>query len=169
MDEMERIQQWQYYISSYTRIEHTEGIVRSRLQKPLLERNLPPDVKESSDDSEAHKPIHAQEGLVVRICLNSYKMVFEKDTSDCFLYNRESFDSQEDRKFHEEKQVFQTELRNDHLKDKLITNNLWMRGLSHEEVQKMKDDYQRFTEGELSSPGEERQGEKEAGDVRMTD
>ncbi|KAK5663762.1 hypothetical protein OQA88_4193 [Cercophora sp. LCS_1] len=169
MDEMERIQQWQYYISSYMRVEHTEGIVRSRLQKPLLERNLPSDVKESSDDGDAHKPIHVQEGLVVRICLNSYKMVFEKETSDCFLYNRQSFDSQEDRKFHDDKQVFQTELRSDRLKDRIITNNSWMKGLSHEEVQKIKDDFQRFKEGELSSPGEERQGGRETGDAKMTD
>jgi len=165
MDEMERIQQWQYYISSYMRVEHTEGIVRSRLQKVLLERNLPPDAKDSSDEGYAHKPIRVHEGLVVRICLNSYKMVFEKDTCDYFLYNKDTFDSQDERKFHEDKQVFFTELRSDRLKDKMITNNAWMKGMSHEGVQKMKDEYQRWKDGEILAPGQG-QGQSEM-DVRM--
>ncbi|KAK0657376.1 hypothetical protein B0T16DRAFT_401579 [Cercophora newfieldiana] len=172
MDEMERIQQWQYYISSYMRVEHTEGIVRSRLQKVLLERNLPSDAKDSSDEGYAHKPIRVHEGLVVRICLNSYKMVFEKDTCDYFLYNKDSFDTQEDRKFHEDKQVFQTELRSDRLKDKLITNNAWMKGMSHEGVQKIKDEYQRWKDGEILAPGQEQSsaaGQADAGDVKMSD
>ncbi|KAK0630074.1 hypothetical protein B0T17DRAFT_615775 [Bombardia bombarda] len=142
MDEMERIQQWQYYISSYMRIEHTEGIVRSRLQKVLLERNLPSDAK--SEDGYTPKPLVIHEGLVVRICLNSSKMVFEKGTSDYFIYKTGGFSSQEDKSFHEETQVFQKEVRGERLKDKMITNNLWMKDLSHEEVQKVKDDYERW-------------------------
>ncbi|KAK0730356.1 hypothetical protein B0H67DRAFT_638870 [Lasiosphaeris hirsuta] len=172
MDEMERIQQWQYYISSYMRIEHTEGIVRSRLQKVLLERNLPSDAKDSSEDGYAHKPLIVHEGLIVRICLNSSKMVFEKGTNDYFMYNTNSFESQEDRSYYEEKQIFQTELRGDRLKDKMITNNLWMKGLSHEEVQKVKDEYQKWREGEILTPGQQlpqqqQQVEAEAADVKM--
>jgi paired amphipathic helix protein Sin3a len=151
MDEMERIQQWQYYISSYMRIEHTEGIVRSRLQKVLLERNLPSDAKDS-EDGYTPKALVIQEGLVVRICLNSSKMVFEKGTSDYFIYNTNSFNSHEDRSFHEDKQVFQKELRSERLREKMVTNNSWMRGMSHEEVQKVKDDYQKWREGDILSP-----------------
>ncbi|KAK3393589.1 hypothetical protein B0H63DRAFT_406819 [Podospora didyma] len=151
MDEMERIQQWQYYISSYMRIEHTEGVSRRRLGKVLLERNLPSDAKDA-EDGYTPKPLMIQEGLVVRICLNSSKMVFEKGTSDCFIYNTNSFNSHEDRSFHDEKQVFQQELRSDRLKDKMITNNAWMKGMSHEEVQKVKDVYEKWKEGEILSP-----------------
>ncbi|KAK3694685.1 hypothetical protein B0T22DRAFT_78657 [Podospora appendiculata] len=152
MDEMERIQQWQYYISSYMRIEHTEGIVRSRLQKVLLERNLPSNTKDSPEDEYAPKPLVISEGLVVRICLNSSKMVFEKGTSDYFIYNTNSFSSQEDRRFHEEQQVFQTELRSERLKEKMVTNNAWMKGMSHEEVQKAKDEFQKWKDGDILSP-----------------
>ncbi|KAK4451591.1 hypothetical protein QBC34DRAFT_436280 [Podospora aff. communis PSN243] len=167
MDEMERIQQWQYYISSYMRVEHTEGILRSRLQKVLLERNLPSDAKDSSDEGYAHKPIRVHEGLVVRICLNSYKMVFEKDTCDYFLYNKDTFESQEERKFHEDQQVFNSELRSDRLKDKLITNNAWMKGMSHEQVQKIKDEYQRWKDGEIATPGQE--ASAQGGAEKMSD
>ncbi len=39
----------------YMRVEHTEGIVRSRLQRVLLERNLPSDAKDSSDEGQVSK------------------------------------------------------------------------------------------------------------------
>jgi paired amphipathic helix protein Sin3a len=159
MDEMERIQQWQYYISSYMRIEHTEGIVRSRLQKVLLERNLPSDAKDSSEEGYTPKPLVIHEGLVVRICLNSSKMVFEKGTSDYFIYNtgRPSADEEDD---YAAKQAFRREIRAEKLKEKMVTNNAWMKGLSHEEVQKVNNDYQRWKEGELLAP-------MEAADAKM--
>ena len=160
MDEMERVQQWQYYISSYIRVEHTEGIVRSKLQKVLLERNLPVDAKDPSEDGYAPKPLVIHEGLVVRICLNSSKMVFEPGTCDYFVYNTNSFNSVEDRSFHEEKQLFQKELRGERLKEKMVTNNFWMKNMSHEEVQKVKDDYQKWKEGEILSPRQEMEMEQ---------
>ncbi len=152
MDEMERIQQWQYYISSYMRIEHTEGIVRSRLQKVLLERNLPSDAKDSSDDGYAPKPLVIHEGLVVRICLNSSKMVFEKGTADYFVYNNTATSQRGDGTDEEDenvaKQTFRREIRAEKLKEKMVTNNAWMKGLSHEEVQKVNNGYQKWKEGE---------------------
>ncbi|KAK3330087.1 SIN3-like protein [Apodospora peruviana] len=151
MDQLERIQQWQYYISSYMRIEHTEGIQRSRLQKVLLERNLPSDAKEF-EDGYTPKPLVIHEGLVVRICLNSSKMVFEKCTSDYFVYNTKNFSSQEDRAFHEDQQVFHSDLRGERLKMKMVENNAWMKGMSHEEVQMVKDGYQKWKEGETLAP-----------------
>lgn len=159
MDEMERIQQWQYYISSYMRIEHTEGIVRSRLQKVLLERNLPLDAKDSSEEGYTPKPLVIHEGLVVRICLNSSKMVFEKGTSDYFIYNtggghRGGEEDEEGDDDYEAKQAFRREIRAEKLKEKMVTNNAWMKGLSHEEVQKVNNAYQRWKEGEISPPAD---------------
>lgn len=149
MDEMERIQQWQYYISSYMRIEHTEGIVRSRLQKVLLERNLPSDAKDSSDDAYSPKPLVIHEGLVVRICLNSSKMVFEKSTADYFVYNtaagqRGGSGGSEEEQEDKAKSMFRREIRAEKLKEKMVTNNAWMKGLSHEEVQKANNEYQKW-------------------------
>lgn len=160
---MERIEQWQYYISSYMRIEHTEGIDRSRLQKVVLERNLPSDAKDSTEDGYSPKPLHSKEGLVTRICLYSSKMVFVPGTSDCHMYNATTFNSQEDKSFHEDKQVFQKEMRDERLKEKMVTNNSWMKGLSHEEVQRVKDEYQKWKEGEILSPTQ--QDAPEGGDA----
>ncbi|KAK1757352.1 hypothetical protein QBC47DRAFT_375755 [Echria macrotheca] len=162
-DEMERIQQWQYYISSYMRIEHTEGIVRSRLQKSVLERNLPSDVKDTFEEGLAQKRIHINEGLVVRICLNSYKMVFEKGTCDSFVFDKR-LEAPEEYALNQEKQRFLHDIREERLKDKWVTNNPWMKGMSHEEVQKMKDEYEKWKGGALLP---EAQGPKGAVDVVM--
>ncbi|KAH6619265.1 hypothetical protein B0J18DRAFT_411575 [Chaetomium sp. MPI-SDFR-AT-0129] len=181
MDEMERIQQWQYYISSYMRIEHTEGVMRSRLQKVLLERNLPSDVatKDSSEDNFMTKPLVIHEALVVRICLNSSKMVFEKGTSDFFVYNTTAGASRtqassgnggenendnepaasavaaaaandEDREMEADKEAFRREIRAEKLKEKMVTNNAWMKGLSHEDVQKANNEFQMWKETEAA-------------------
>lgn len=156
MDEMERIQRWQYYISSYMRIEHTEGIVRSRLQKVLLERNLPSDAKDSSsEEGYTPKPLVIHEGLVIRICLNSSKMVFEKGTSDYFIYNTSYRRGSEEEGEHAARQAFRREMRAEKLKEKMVTNNAWMKDLSHEEVQKVNNDYQRWKEGEILAPPQE--------------
>lgn len=191
MDEMERIQQWQYYISSYMRIEHTEGVYRSRLQKVLLERNLPSDAAAAKDHPSSAaaaaaedggyspKPVVIHEGLVVRICLNSSKMVFEKGTADYFVYNTAPTaaaaapassssatvkapaeeEAEEDR---EAKDVFRREVRWEKLKERMVTNNAWMKGLSHEEVQKANNEFLKWKETEEG--GEE--GEAD-GDVTM--
>ena len=169
MDEMERIQQWQYYISSYMRIEHTEGIVRSRLQKVLLERNLPSGSAQDAtpDPSYAQKPMTVHEGLVVRICLNSYKMVFEKGTCDFFMYDRRSSEGGGGEE-HETKLAFERDLRAERFKERMVTNNAWMKGMSHEEVQKIKDEHKRWKDGEILGPGlGGSAGEPEAGDVSM--
>lgn len=147
MDEMERIQQWQYYISSYMRQESTEGVDKKQLQRSFLSRNHAAATEGISEDDYKPKPLAYNEGLVIRICLNSSKMVFEKGTSEWFVYSNTTFDSEEDRVFHEEKQAFQRELRDERLKEKFVTNNSWMKGLSHEEVQAAKDEFQKWKEG----------------------
>jgi paired amphipathic helix protein Sin3a len=144
-DEMERKEQWQYYISSYMRIEHTEGVIRSRLQKVLLERNLPSGANDSSEYGYTPKPVVVHEGLILRICLLSYKIVYEKGTADYFIYNTlPPFRDQEERDFQEEKQVFMRELREERFKEKLVMNSPWMKNMSQVEVQKINEDYQRW-------------------------
>lgn len=150
MDEMERVQQWQYYISSYMRVEHTEGVVRSRLQKVLLERNLPSDAaRDSSEEDYMNKPLVIHEGLVVRICLNSSKMVFEKGTDDSFAYTAGQRATAEEVREAKDKESFRREVLGEKLKEKMVTNNAWMKGLSHEDVQKVNNEFQKWKEIEL--------------------
>ncbi|EOO00743.1 putative histone deacetylase complex protein [Phaeoacremonium minimum UCRPA7] len=144
MDEMELRERWQYYISSWTRAEPTEGINRSRLQKVVLARNLPANDAES-DSGFAPKPLSFNEGLILKICLNTSKIIYEKGTSNYFIYNIAA-STEEERAKHEERQKTLTDARNQRFYEKMIMNNAWMKDLSQEEVQKANEGYQKWKE-----------------------
>ncbi|KAI0008162.1 hypothetical protein F4779DRAFT_618924 [Xylariaceae sp. FL0662B] len=142
MDEMELRERWQYYISSYMRVEPTEGVPRSRLQKTVLARNLPSS-ETDSDDGNVPKPLKYDEGLVLRICLNSNKIVWEKDTSEFFIYSTEA-GADEDKTKTEEHAHAVSEHREQRFREKMVMNNVWMRGMSQDEVQKVNENFQRW-------------------------
>lgn len=146
MDEMERREQWQYYISSYIRVEPTEGVSRNRLQKTVLARNLPSSDTDS-DDGSAPKPLRFDEGLILRICLNSNKIVWEKGTSEYFIYNVSPEDEEEKKRVEEHAQAV-TENRKQLFREKMVMNNAWMRGLRQDEVQKVNEKFSKwFSDG----------------------
>lgn len=142
MDEMELRERWQYYISSYMRVEPTEGVSRARLQKTVLARNLPSS-EADSDDGEVPKPLLYNEGLMLRICLNSNKIVWEKDTSEFFIYATEPEDDR-DKVAKEEHRHAVTEHREQRFREKMVMNNAWMRGMSQDEVQKVNENFQKW-------------------------
>lgn len=139
MDEMDLRDRWQYYISSYMRVEPTEGIDRSRLQKTVLLRNLPyNDV--DSDDGNLPKPLKYDEGLVLHICLNSNKIAWEKDTSEYFIYNLGPENEEEKKQADEHAQTV-TDVRKQLFREKMVMNNAWMRGLTRDDVQKVNEKF----------------------------
>ncbi|KAI1384125.1 uncharacterized protein F4822DRAFT_418790 [Hypoxylon trugodes] len=142
MDEMELRERWQYYISSYMRVEPTEGVPRSRLQKTVLARNLPSS-EVDSDDGDVPKPLAYDEGLVLRICLNSNKIVWEKGTSEFFVYNTEPEDGNEKAAVEEQHRVI-TDHREQRFREKMVMNNAWMRGMSQDKVQKVNEGFQKW-------------------------
>ncbi|KAI1657645.1 hypothetical protein F4813DRAFT_359180 [Daldinia decipiens] len=148
MDEMELRDRWQYYISSYMRVEPTEGVPRSRLQKTVLARNLP-STEADSDDGNVPKPLMYNEGLVLRICLNSNKIVWEKDTSEFFVYSTEPEDNKDKAAVEEYRRAI-TEHREQRFREKMVMNNAWMRGMSQDEVQKVNENFQKWFKDGIS-------------------
>ncbi|KAI0473978.1 hypothetical protein GGR56DRAFT_676421 [Xylariaceae sp. FL0804] len=168
MDEMELRDRWQYYISSYMRVEPTEGISRSRLRRSVLARNLPSSETES-DDGNTPKPLKFDEGLIMRICLNSNKMVWEKETSEFFVYSTEP-ETEEDRARSEQRAQAVTEHREQLFREKMFMNNAWMRGLSQEEVQKVNENFQKWLVDGIAPPpaaSTDARGGAAAGDEEM--
>lgn len=88
-DTMALQDRWQYYISTYMRIESTEGVDRSRLRKSVLARNLPTANENDSDSGDNRKAVAFNEGLVMRVCLNSFTLVYEKNSGEFFIYNHD--------------------------------------------------------------------------------
>lgn len=154
MDEMELRERWQYYISSYMRVEPTEGIPRSRLQKTVLARNLPSsDV--DSDDGTAPKPIRFEENLVLRICLNSNKIVWEEGTSEYFIYSTEP-ESEAQKAEAAERAAALTENRSQRFREKFVMNSPWMRDVNQDEVQKANEKFQRWFKDGVAPTSEAR-------------
>ncbi len=151
MDELERRDRWQYYISSYMRVEPTEGVPRSRLQKSVLTRSLPSASDVDSESGDTRKPLVYSEGLVLRICLNSYKIKYENGTSEFFIYNTNPETDKEKAK-HQDLLLRRQERRKQLFREKMVMNLPWMKDLSREEVQKKTDDWKKWIdEGILST------------------
>ncbi|KAI9737685.1 MAG: Transcriptional regulatory protein sin3 [Claussenomyces sp. TS43310] len=141
LSEMERRSRWQYYVSSFVRIEPTEGVPRRRLQRSVLPRNLPSSgetesVSSSSDSGiySVRKGLKWMEGLVIRICVNTYRMAFKQGTSEWFIYTDGS-------KQDAEQLAKRKETRDEGFAAKCERNVRWMENLTHEQVQKVNDEF----------------------------
>ncbi|CAI4218676.1 unnamed protein product [Parascedosporium putredinis] len=163
MDEMKLQQRWQYYISSYIRVEPTEGVPRSKLSKVVLTRNLP-SADADPEDGSIPKPVSYDENLVVSICLRSSKMVWGAGSSESFLYSSAPT-TKEDKEQHDKATKMSTLARDYRLREKFVLNNSWMKDLSQEEVEKHKADYKKWAEGEV----EPANAATETRDVEMAD
>jgi len=131
LDDMERTQKWQYYVSSYIRVEPTEGVHRPKLSSVVKFRNLPQSdsISNSSSEENRRNPMIFDESLSVRICVNSYALLWEKNTTDWFV------SSNEKGRLAAEKADQLRMQRNDKFKEKFVMNNSWMRGMSQSQVE----------------------------------
>ncbi|PMD20809.1 transcriptional regulatory protein-like protein SIN3 [Hyaloscypha hepaticicola] len=156
LDDMEQKERWQYYISSYIRIEPTEGVPRSRLHKSVLTRNLPSTDAESEDSNAQPKPILFNEDLTLRVCVNTYKIVYKHPGSEYFIYTNKplTYDPKtKESTARERLRKFET-IRNERAKEKFEMNNRWMRGLDRDAVAKVNSDFKKWMD-EGIVPGSE--------------
>lgn len=132
---------WQYYISSWARNEPTEGVPRSRMQKVLLTRNLPSGDADS-DGEHQPKSIWYREGLGMKICVNTSKIIYDKGTSNCAIYHVIGGSDEEHARHQQMSEV--VENRNQKFIEQMAMNSPWMKNLSQEAVQQAKEDYQKW-------------------------
>lgn len=149
-------ERWQYYISSFIRVEPTEGIPRSKLQKVVLTRNLPSGDTDSDSD-EIPKPLYYSEDLATSICLKSSKMLWVSRTSEHFVYDK-SPKTQEER---ERRAKFTNALnlhRESKLVEKMVHNPAWTKDMGPDEVQEQNKTFRKWSDDGIAPP---------AGDVEM--
>lgn len=153
MDEMQLRERWQYYISSFIRVEPTEGIPRSKLQKTVLTRNLPSGDTDSNGDDNVPKPLSYKEDLTISICLKTSKMVWAPDTSEFFIYdNAPKNKEQLERKNKVTKALSQH--REGKLLEKLVHNPAWTKDMSPEEVQEQNSKFRKWLDDGVLPNGE---------------
>lgn len=143
-------ERWQYYISSYIRVEPTEGIPRSRLQKVVLTRNLPSGDADS-DDGTIPKPLSYEENLNISICLKSSKMIWEADTSEYFIYDQ-SPKTKEQRERREKTTRALSTHRELELTKKFVHNPVWAKDMSPEEVQEQNSNFRKWMDEGIVPP-----------------
>ncbi|KAL7924112.1 hypothetical protein ACQKWADRAFT_287276 [Trichoderma austrokoningii] len=142
MDEMQLRERWQYYISSYIRVDPTEGVARSKMKKVVLTRNLPSGENEN-DDGTVPKPVSYKENLTVSICLKSSKMIWAPGTSEYFVYDQAP-KSKEQREHREKLTKATSNFRELKLLEKMVHNPVWAKDMSPEEVQELNGNFRRW-------------------------
>jgi paired amphipathic helix protein Sin3a len=76
---------WSYYTASYIKVEPTEGVpLDQRFNMPFLKRNIARDLEDAEDHPRA-EPAAYEDALELRICVNSYKILWEPQTSEFFV------------------------------------------------------------------------------------
>jgi paired amphipathic helix protein Sin3a len=143
-------ERWQYYISSFIRVEPTEGVPRSRLQKVLLTRNLPSGDAESDDDS-IPKPLSYSENLTISICLKSSKMIWAPGTSEYFIYDQAP-KTKEQRERREKFTKALSSFRESKLTEKMVHNPPWTKDMSPEEVQEQNKNFRKWMDEGIPPP-----------------
>lgn len=142
LTDLERKDRWKYYISSYTRIEPTEGVPLDRIRKSVLTRNLPNTDNESDAGAlqQMRKPLSYSEDLSLRICVNTYRMTFKQGTQEWFVY--------ESGKADEERMEKAREARNKRFEEKLVKHNRWMKRekKSDADVEAINEEFKKWVE-----------------------
>ncbi|KAJ4329248.1 Transcriptional regulatory protein sin3 [Fusarium piperis] len=150
MDEMQLRERWQYYISSFIRVEPTEGVPRSKLQKVVLTRNLPSSDADADEDA-IPKPVSYSENLTISICLKSSKMAWAPGTSEYVVYDQ----APKTRDQRERRDKFLRALtgyRESKLLEKWVHNPSWTKDLSPEEVQEQNKNFRRWMDEGVVPP-----------------
>jgi paired amphipathic helix protein Sin3a len=139
LDDMERKERWQYYTSSFVRIEPTEGVNRGLLHKSVLTRNLPSGDMDSEEGTVQRKPLVWSEDLTLRICVNSSRIIFKEPGSEFFIYTDKplTWDSERNMATARVRLEKAEETRNERFKRKWVNMSPWMKNLPLDQVQKI--------------------------------
>lgn len=141
LDVMERIERWQYYTSSYVRVEPTEGVPRSLLRKSVLTRNIPSSETDSDDGFNPPKPRGYKEDLTLRICVNTYKIIYKAPGQEYYIYANSVGNEAESAK---EKLEKVRENRTQRFHEKFKMNTAWMKDMTQGQVQKINEDFEKW-------------------------
>jgi paired amphipathic helix protein Sin3a len=135
LGKMERKEAWKYYISSFVRVEPTEGVRRVKVRKTVLTRNMRNVNADTDSDTDSaiaviKKPWSFDEGLILQICVNTYNLTYKAGTTDSHIFN---WPKATDPRV--------TDRRNQRFRNNFILNSPWMKNMSHSQVEKTKGDF----------------------------
>jgi len=158
LDNMERLERWQYYASSYVRVEPTEGVDRRLLTKSVLTRNIPSAAETSAleDGNPVPKALKFSEELGLKLCVNTAKLLYPKNSeSDYHVWQDKEMtqDAKTGLSAAGERLKQTTEHRASGFEGKFVMNNTWMKGKNHDQVADATQNFKKWVEtGALTPP-----------------
>lgn len=172
---------WSYYVSAYTMRDPTEGVRFSRMRMPFLKRNLPVQMDQEDEYNRYYRPLVHQDGLIIRICANSYHILYEPGSQDWWWRPTAPSDETAEEVAKEEAAV--KERRRDRFTEKFVNNPGWAQGFSKDQVDDFNQRFRSWVQGsepagtaEAAAPATEPSAEegnpedgKEKGDTEMAD
>ncbi|KAM0592979.1 hypothetical protein ACHAP6_001527 [Verticillium nonalfalfae] len=122
------------------------------MSKTVLARNLPP-IDEKADDNWTPAVAAFSEGLAHKVCLNSLKIVYKERTSECFIYDHYSNvkDPKEREKITRRCRAG-SKKREEVMREKYVLNSKWMKDLSQSDVEKTKNDWNKWLQDGVAPP-----------------
>lgn len=121
----------------------TEGIDLAKLAWPFLKRNMPPLLETEEEYSRVYTPQWNADGLVIRINANNYHMQYEPHTQDFWVHDKVVRQRGMER-MEEAKEQRKTRFRRKFGAD----STAWMRVLTKEEADKVKEDFKEWVKGD---------------------
>jgi paired amphipathic helix protein Sin3a len=159
-EELTAEERWSYYVTAYSMRDPTEGVQFSKMNMPLLKRNLPPKLEDEDEYERYYRSLQHDDSLVIRICANNYTMLYQPFSSDWFWRPPSSADKDADpeaikSQTEEAAKALASlkEKRHDRFIEKFVNNPSWARGMSKDQVDEANQRFRSWVDGTISSPG----------------
>ena len=133
----------------------TEGVPFSQMRMPFLRRNLPPKMESDEEYNRYFRPLVSNDGLTIRICANSYHLLYEPGSQD-WWYRVPNPEDEPEEKAKEDAAV--NERRRDRFMEKFVNNPQWAHGLSKDEVDKSNQKFRTWIKGPEEASGQAADG-----------
>jgi paired amphipathic helix protein Sin3a len=164
MDDLTAEAKWSYYVSSYTIRDPTEGVPMHMLRMPFLKRNMPQRSESEDEYNAKYLPLQHYDNMIIRICTNSYHMLYEPSSMDWFCHGKYIRGA-----VSEEKKKVIHENRKSKFNDKFVMNAAWMKDQSREFVDGVKEEYRKWVEKGRENGDAAASADKDAVDEAIVD
>lgn len=128
----------------------TEGVPFSQMRMPFLKRNLPSRIDQEDEYNRYYRPLEHQDGLIIRICANSYHLLYEPGS--CEWSWRPTGPSEESAEEAAKEDAAVKERRKDRFTEKFVNNPVWAHGLSKDEVDESNQRFRSWIRGSETEP-----------------
>lgn len=129
----------------------TEGVPFSQMRLPFMKRSLPAKLDQEDEYNRYYRPLVHQDGLIIRICANSYHLLYEPGSSEWSW--RPTGPSEENAEEAARDEAAVKERRRDRFMEKFVNNPGWARGLSKDQVDESNQRFRSWINGTSESDG----------------